>query len=47
MNKIGKDANGKTMYLTDEELLAIKNGASIPGNNQQRAKIRKLIKKIK
>ena len=41
MNKIGKDANGKTMYLTDAELLAIKNGEAIPGNNQQKAKIRK------
>lgn len=48
MYRIGKNNSGVVMYLTKEELIAIKNGAmGNPGeNNQQKAKIRKLCKRV-
>lgn len=48
MIKIGKNYDGVTMYLTDEEFMDIVNGkASIKGTNQQRARTRKLVTKYK
>jgi hypothetical protein len=44
MTKIGKDANGVVMYVEDDLLRAVKNGSPAPGNNQQKAKIRKIAK---
>jgi len=46
MIKIGKGLDGKVMYASDELLRAVKNGAPAPGNNQQRAKIRKIANRL-
>jgi len=47
MTRIGKDNSGVIMYLSDEQLKAIKEGRiSIQGTNQQKAKIRKIINRM-
>ncbi|MFP4698661.1 MAG: hypothetical protein ACLFMO_08150 [Eubacteriales bacterium] len=48
MYKIGKSSDGNIMYLTKEELKAIKEGREpFPDcNNQQKAKIRKIINRM-
>jgi len=48
MKRIGKNYDGKVMYLSDEELQAIKEGKlSVQGTNQQKAKIRKIVNRMK
>ena len=48
MTKIGRGTDGKVMYLTKEELQEIKEGKrAISGNNQQKAKIRKIVNRMK
>ena len=48
MIKIGKNLDGITLYLTDEEFMQLVNGEKSPyGSNQQKAKMRKLINKYK
>lgn len=48
MIRIGKDHEGLVMYLTDEQLKEMKNGEKpIKGTNQQKAKIRKILNRMK
>ena len=47
MIKIGKDYDGKVMYITQQELQELKkSGARPKGTNQQRAKIRKIVNRL-
>ena len=46
MTRIGKGTDGKVMYVEDDLLRAVKNGAPAPGNNQQKAKIRKIARRM-
>jgi hypothetical protein len=47
MTRIGKNHEGAVMYLSDEELIAMKNGKlAITGTNQQKAKIRKILNRM-
>ena len=48
MIKIGKNYDGVTLYLTDEEFMELVKGNKVPfGTNQQKAKMRKLVTKYK
>jgi len=48
MRRIGKDHDGQVMYLSDKELRGMKNGTiQIKGTNQQKAKIRKIVNRMK
>lgn len=47
MNRIGKDYQGKVMYMTEIELRQLKeSGNKAPGTNQQKAKIRKIVNRL-
>ena len=48
MTRIGKNYGGVVMYLSDAELQAMKDGKlAITGTNQQKAKIRKIVNRMK
>jgi len=47
MRRVGKDVDGKVMFITEDELRKLKETGGHPrGNNQQRAKIRKMVTRL-
>jgi len=48
MVRIGKNYEGVVMFLTEKQLQAMKDGEMpIQGTNQQKAKIRKILNRMK